>query len=141
MSDKVRFIKTTHNKFETKYNSGSADLNALYFLTSGQLYLGTELISNVHIVDWFPTESDALEGNYYISATTGEMRFMTDGEYTDISDLFFNNVVLNSTNLEKIINEIADVKKITMPTLHASGEVLVWQGSNVDDIDVLIPKV
>lgn len=139
MSDNaVRFVHTTYEKYER----GPKDPSVLYFLTSGSLYKGPDLISGIHSVTIFPEATNELNGNYFISLGTGEMRYVDNGEYIDISSLMFENIMLNPDNIKRLVDEFAEVKQITMPKFGVDDglERLVLTNSNVDTIDVFVPK-
>jgi hypothetical protein len=134
----VKFIETSPEKYSSLSEKPS---NTLYFLTNGQLYKGDSLISNVRVIlDNFPEVIDsALWGNFCISLTTGEIKYVSPDGYVNISELMTNNVILSEDNIKLLVEKIASKETITMPTLEVVDETAIWTASNVTEIEVFVP--
>jgi hypothetical protein len=135
-----RFVEMGFDQYSALSEKSS---NTLYFLTNGQLYKGSELVSNVKVIqDEFPSVIDSsILGDFCISLTTGEIKYAGQDGYIDVSELMTQNIVLSQSNLKILVNKIAERKTITMPTMEVVGNKLVWTPSNVEEVEVLVPLI
>lgn len=138
----VKFYTGTFSAFE---NLAQKDSEALYVLDNHQVYKGTMLLGNVHTVEnTFPASpTDEMIENYYISLTTGEIKYVDSNKnYINISQLMVAGVTLNSTYVSQLIAEMAKTNStyITMPTLSVDttdAHKLNWNPSNVESFTAI----
>lgn len=94
--------------------------------------------------DFPETPTDEMRENYYISLTSGLIKYVTsDKQYIDISQLMIENVVLSAEFIQnKFIPELKkQLTKVTMPTLtvdESNEHQLIWTSSTATDIYVIV---
>lgn len=148
MEQEVQFVYGTWEQFQQIQNK---DPGTLYFLDNNQVYKGNQLLSSTITVNstsestdinGFPLIPTAKHRNkYIISLIDGEIRFVdNDLEYTSISELFLDSILINQEFLQQLMAAIADTQEVIMPTLTVDNNTLVWTDSNVDSMTVFIPK-
>lgn len=136
----VKFKYTTLGKYKAL---ATKDEGTLYFLTNGQLYKGDLLISDIRIITTeFPdVYNEADKGHFFISLSTGEIRYLGDDGWVNISQLYTENVLLSEDNINRLIEAIGlETKTIRMPTLEADGTLAIWTPSNVTEVEVYVPS-
>lgn len=135
----VKFKYTTPEKYKALANK---DDGTLYFLTNGQLYKGDLLISDIQVITTdFPDVYNVGDvGKFFISLATGEVRYLSDDGWINLSQLYTENILLSEENIAKLVEAInLERATVRMPTLVARGETAVWTASNVSEIEVYVP--
>lgn len=136
----VKFKYTTLAKYEALARK---DEGTLYFLTNGQLYKGDLLISDIRIITTdFPDVYNSEDiGHFFVSLQTGEIRYLGEDGWINISQLYTENILLSEENINKLIEAIGlETKTIKMPTLQADGTLAIWTPSNVTEVEVFVPS-